>query len=122
MAFVTYSQMGTHDSGLLTPDQHYYLTKLLDYDYEIVYRLDKDNKVAGALPRLDFRSQLFSIILLLSTFQIIKQIKIENISSPELQGIHTILVQQPTKNLKFKIKDERENFFWGMTRHSKISF
>lgn len=85
----------------------------MDYDYEIVYRLDKDNKVVGALPRLDCRSQLFSIILLLSTFQIIKQIKIENISSPELQGIHTILVQQPRKNLKFKIKDEREKFFLG---------
>lgn len=90
-----------------TSDQLYYLSKLLGYDYDIVYRSGKDNKVADTLSRLDFPSQLFSMILSFPSFEIVKQIKIENNSSPELQAIHTTIIQQPAKrkNNDFTVKD-----------------
>lgn len=36
-----------------TPDQDYYLTKLLGYDYLISYKPSKSNIVAGTLSRRD---------------------------------------------------------------------
>lgn len=32
-----------------TPDRHCYLTEVLGYDYEVKYKLGKDNKAADAL-------------------------------------------------------------------------
>lgn len=43
-----------------TLDHHYYLTKLLGYGYNIVYRSDKENMVADALSRLQQLPQFFS--------------------------------------------------------------
>lgn len=36
-----------------TPDQHYYLLKLLSYNCDIMYRSFKENRVANALSRLE---------------------------------------------------------------------
>ena len=36
-----------------TPEQHQYLSKLLGFNYIIVYKLEKENVVADALSRVD---------------------------------------------------------------------
>ena len=38
---------------IATPDQQKWITKLLWYDYEIVYKLGKDNSATDALSRVD---------------------------------------------------------------------
>ena len=42
----------------MTPEQHKFLVKLFGYEYEIVYRTGKDNKVADALLRKEDSSML----------------------------------------------------------------
>lgn len=56
-----------------TPDQHYYLSELLGYDYILVYRAGKTNKVANALSRYNYAYAAFlstndSFFLLLEDF------------------------------------------------------
>ena len=36
---------------MLTPEQQYYLSKLMDYDFEILYRPGKQNQAVDALFR-----------------------------------------------------------------------
>lgn len=46
-----------------TQEQQFYLTKLLGYDYEIIYRTGKSNRVADALSRqTEEDPQLLSLI------------------------------------------------------------
>lgn len=67
-----------------TPDQHCYLTELLGYDYDIIYRSGKENRVAYGLSLLEQPPQLFSMLLSFPSFEIIKHIKIENNTLLEL--------------------------------------
>lgn len=63
-------------------DQHYYLSKLLGYDYEIKYKTGKDKKAADALYRvyLSSSSQFHSNIY----FNFLKQVNSETKSCKEL--------------------------------------
>lgn len=60
-----------------TPDQHYYLSKLLGYDYEIKYKPGKDNKVSNALSRLHFSPDSVLLILSVVSFDFSHQVKQE---------------------------------------------
>ncbi|KAK8947224.1 hypothetical protein KSP39_PZI006735 [Platanthera zijinensis] len=82
------------DQRLASPLQQKWLTKLLGYDYEIVYKQGKENLVADALSRLpDSTFFLLSVSLIESLDDIQREIA----SDPELQPIVEALSQgQPT--------------------------
>lgn len=44
-----------------TPDQHHWISKLMGFDFEVVYRPGKDNKPANMLSRCD-EGQFLSIV------------------------------------------------------------
>ena len=58
---------------VLTPEQQFYVSKLLGYDYDIIYRPGKLNLTADALSRRDEDSSLQAYIalenLILSSLQ-----------------------------------------------------
>lgn len=60
-----------------TPDQHYYLNKLLGYDYEIKYKPGKENKAVDALSRLHSQSDSTFLLLSVVSFDFLNQVKQE---------------------------------------------
>ena len=79
---------------ILTPEQQYYMTKLLGFDYEIIYRPGKQNQVADSLSRKD-DSGCESTLLALSTAQttLLSQMKQLNQELPDMQDLHTRLAK-----------------------------
>lgn len=77
-----------------TPDQHYYLSKLLGYDYIIRYRQGTSNTMADALSRCDtpFTSNLY--LLTTPTFGFLPILVTENKLFPDLQELHIALEKQ----------------------------
>lgn len=71
-----------------TPDQHYYFSKLMGYNYEIKYKRGKDNKATDALPRSDSPSDSQILFLTTKYFYFLKHVKHENETSEELQTMH----------------------------------
>jgi hypothetical protein len=52
------------EQWLSSPEQHKWVTKMLGYDYEIIYKKDKDNVVVDALSRqLEEDVSLFALLL-----------------------------------------------------------
>lgn len=53
----------TYDSIIQTSNQHHYLTKLLGYNYTIIYKPGRATIGAGALSRNDSLGDYLSILL-----------------------------------------------------------
>lgn len=75
-----------------TPEQQYYLTKLLGYNYEIRYKPGKNNASADAMSRNPTHQPSTNspgtfIALTMLTFLILEDIKKAQISAPELQSV-----------------------------------
>ena len=49
-----------------TPDQHFYFSKLLEFNYKICYRPGQDNQVVDALSRIEHAAATISSLMLLS--------------------------------------------------------
>lgn len=71
-----------------TCDHHYYLRKLLDYDYGFVYKPRKDNSAIDALSRVDVENIPHCIILLIPSLDVVKQLKLENDTLTDLHDLH----------------------------------
>jgi len=74
---------------VLTPEQQFYMTKLLGFNYEIVYRPGKLNQVADALSRKE-ELTTEATLQTYSTIQspLISQIVELNQSQSEMQELH----------------------------------
>lgn len=68
------------------PDQHYYLTKLLDYDYIISYNLRKSKKVALLRKDLPAKSQL--LVLSTPSFDFLSILLTENNNFSDMRELH----------------------------------
>ncbi|KAF7806156.1 Ty3/gypsy retrotransposon protein [Senna tora] len=82
-----------------TPDQQFYLSKLLGFEYEIVYRTGKTNMVADALSRKDEYTEVTDDerqLMLLSEVkhEILEAIRRANLDEEELQQLHHAYEQQ----------------------------
>lgn len=77
-----------------TPEQKYYLSKLLGYDYKISFKPGKTNKVADPLSRQDFLDSPHLLILPVPIYDFLDQLHPENRKFFDLQKIHKDIVSR----------------------------
>ncbi|KAH9658539.1 hypothetical protein KPL70_023536 [Citrus sinensis] len=76
------------DQQVATPEQHKWMSKLMGYDYEIVYRPGRENKAADALSRRSDSPLLY--LLFVSQIAIWDEIKEATSSDEYMQTILTV--------------------------------
>ena len=76
-----------------TPEQHKWLTKLLGYDFELNYKLRKENKVVDALSRINTPTVL---AISSPTATWLKTLRSCYTTNPEGTRLLTKLEQQPS--------------------------
>ncbi|KAI4357207.1 hypothetical protein L6164_001171 [Bauhinia variegata] len=85
-----------------TPEQQYYLSKLLGYCYYIVYKPGTTNPVADALSRVhEVTSHMMAITI--PQFVFLDRLKYEYSSNPILAQKMQVVQQQPDHYLDYKI-------------------
>lgn len=67
------------------PDQHHYLTKLLGYDYDIVYKSRRSNTRVNALSQKDSPGNYQLLIFSIPINEFLHLLSVENSSSLDLQ-------------------------------------
>jgi hypothetical protein len=72
-----------------TPEQQFYLAKLLGYSYEIVYKPGAQNKVADAL------SRIHCLLITVPHFEFLTKFKEHALNNEELQQLLTQVQQHP---------------------------
>ena len=78
-----------------TPEQHYYLSKLLGFDYNIQYKAGATNKVADALSQIPSTTGQL-MILSIPHLDFIDELRQTLQQSPEFQGLLTKVREEPT--------------------------
>lgn len=86
-----------------TPAQHYYLSKLLGYDYVIVYKPGKSNTVADALSRRDIPTNSQFLLLTTPSFDFLTILLSENNSFPDLQALHSAITKDKEHHSDYSI-------------------
>lgn len=81
-----------------TPDQHYYLSKLLGYDYEIKYKPGKNNKAIDALSRLHFPPDSVLLILSIVSLDFLSQVKQEYANCDIIRTLKQEFLAEPTRH------------------------
>lgn len=85
-----------------TPEQQFYLAKLLGYSYEIVYKPGTQNRVADALSRAhDMPSQLFAITI--PHWDFLQKLKASFQADPQLQELLQQVQVDPEAFPQFKV-------------------
>lgn len=73
------------EQRVITPDQQKWVSKLLEYDYKIKYKPDKENNVANALSRIDDNPVLNALFTPKTTLW--DTIKVDVAADPYMQKI-----------------------------------
>lgn len=89
-----------------TPDQHYYLSKLLGYDYEINYKPRKENQAADALSRLHFPSDSTFLLLRVVSFDFLNQVKQEYANCDIINSLKKEFTSDPASHPNIKYINE----------------
>jgi len=89
-----------------TPEQQYYLTKLLGYDYQIAYKPGTSNVVANALSRIDTDHDSTLLILSYPHFDFMTQLRQSLQSSPDFQQMRDSILRDPSAYPDYRIQDE----------------
>jgi len=92
--------------SIQTPEQHYYLTKLLGYDYTIKYKSGQSNIAANALSRRNEQVPEASWILYVPHFQFLNDLKSELMVTPEHATLFKAVCDYPLDHPGFTINDE----------------
>lgn len=89
-----------------TPEQQFYLVKLLGFDYEIQYKAGSSNIVANSLSRIDCSSQAQCLILSVPHHEFMIQLKDSLKASTEFQQQREAILAHPEQYLDFSISDD----------------
>lgn len=68
-----------------TPEQQFYLAKLLGFDYDIQYKAGSSNIVADSLLRIDHTGQAQCLLLSVPHHEFLTQLKQALFASPDFQ-------------------------------------
>jgi len=92
--------------SIQTPEQHYYLAKLLGYDYTIKYKSGQSNIAVDALSRRNEQVAKVSWILSVPHFQFLDDLKSELMVTPEYVTLFKAVRDYPLDHPGFTINDE----------------
>ena len=82
------------EQKISSPEQQKWVTKLLGFDYEIIYKKGKENVVADALSRLPEQAKVSAISL--PTTSLLEDIREEWKKDPEISNIIKKLEEDPS--------------------------
>jgi hypothetical protein len=88
-----------------TPEQQFYLAKLLGFSYEIVYKPGAQNRVADALSRMPEPAQS-CFILTIPHWDFVLQLKDQLKTDPQTVELMNNIAQQPADYSDFQIRNE----------------
>lgn len=80
-----------------TPEQQFYLAKLLGFDYDIQYKAGSSNIVVDSLSRVDCSSQGQCLILSVPHHEFMMQLKESLEASTEFQQQRAAILSHPEK-------------------------
>ena len=93
------------DQVIQTPEQQYYLAKLLGYQYSIVYKLGKENCATDALSRQPDETILQFIAFTQVQFHLLDELRLENLNSPFFLTLYQTLNNEPDQNSDYEVCD-----------------
>ena len=86
-----------------TPDQHWYLARLLGYDYTIQYRVGKANIVADALSRSMETASIY--LLSVPCFVFLEDLHKELASLPAFLALRDSILKEPEVHGDYTLSD-----------------
>lgn len=89
-----------------TPEQQFYLAKLLGFDYDIQYKAGSSNIVADSLSQIDCLSQAQCLILSIPHHEFMTQLKETFKASPEFQQQRAAVLAHPEQYRDFAISGD----------------